>query len=190
VIYTKMSRIGLKEIILPETVQIKVSDGGTFNYKLVEVTGPKGSLNESVRRGIEIKVEDGKVNIERKSEDKQSKSNHGLYRSLINNMVIGVTEGYSKELEIVGIGYRAENQGINVVFSLGYSHKITLTPPEGIIVTVTEQTRVKVEGMNKQLVGEVAAKIRAYKKPEPYKGKGVRYVGENVRRKSAKNVGS
>lgn len=183
-----MSRIGKQPITIPEGVTVNVKDGGKFNYLEVEVTGPKGTLSESLRRGVTVEVKDGEVIVERKNESKQLKSNHGLYRSLIQNMVTGVTEGYSKELEIVGIGYRAELQGEKVVFSLGYSHKIELLPPEGIIISVDEQTKIKVEGASKQKVGEIASKIRSYRKPEPYKGKGVKYVDEVIKRKSAKTV--
>ena len=185
-----MSRIGNSQIIIPEGVTVTVNDGGNFHYKEVVVVGPKGELRESIRRGINVKIEDNIITVTRENEAKQTKSYHGLYRSLINNMVVGVTEGYSKELEIVGIGYRAEQQGNSIVFSLGYSHKITLTPPEGVVVTIDEQTKIKVEGANKQKVGETAAKIRSYRKPEPYKGKGVKYKEEVIKRKSAKNVGA
>lgn len=183
-----MSRIGYQTIEVPTGVTVEVKDGGKFNFKEVVVTGPKGTLSEPVRRSVTISVDENVVNLERDNNAKQTKSYHGLYRSLINNMVIGVTEGFSKDLEIVGIGYRAEQQGNNVVFSVGLSHKITLTPPEGIIVTVEEQTKVKVTGADKQLVGEIAAKIRAFRKPEPYKGKGIRYADEVIKKKSAKTV--
>ena len=183
-----MSRIGYQTIEIPEGVTVTVRDGGRFHFKEVEVTGPKGSLSEPMRRGVTVKVEGNKVELERDNDAKQTKSYHGLYRSLINNMIKGVTEGFSRDLEIVGIGYRAEQQGNNVVFSVGLSHKITLTPPEGIIVTVDEQTKVKVAGASKQKVGEIAAKIRAFRKPEPYKGKGIKYADEQIKRKSAKTV--
>lgn len=185
-----MSRIGKAEIQLPEGVTVEVKDGGKFYYKEVNVTGPNGTLTESIRRGVSIQVQDGKVNVSRDNESKQNKAYHGLYRALINNMVEGVTKGYSKELSIVGIGYRAEAQGEKVVFSLGYSHKIEFIPPVGITIQIEDQTKVKVSGANKQLVGEVAAKIREFNPPEPYKGKGVRYKDENVRRKSAKSAGA
>lgn len=184
-----MSRIGNLEIQIPEGVTVEVKDGGTFFYKEVTVTGPKGTLTESIRRGVTITVEDSIVKVKRDSESKQNKSYHGLYRALIQNMITGVTEGYSKDLSIVGIGYRAEQQGDKVVFSVGYSHKIEYFPPEGITIDIEDQTNVKVSGANKQLVGEVAAKIRGFNPPEPYKGKGVRYKNENVRRKSAKSTG-
>jgi large subunit ribosomal protein L6 len=183
-----MSRIGYKEIKIPAGTTVEVLDGGEFAYKLVKVTGPKGSLEVSLRRGVEPKVEGDTMTFERHNESKQVKSYHGLYRSLVNNMITGVTEGYTKRLEIVGIGYRAEQQGTKVVFSIGYSHKIELEPPVGIEVKIEEQTKITVTGADKQLVGEVAAKIRSFRKPEPYKGKGIRYADEVVKRKSAKNI--
>lgn len=185
-----MSRIGKLSIQIPQGVTVEVKNGGKFAYKEISVTGPKGTLSEPIQRGVSVKVEGDQVIVERDSDSKQNRSYHGLYRSLINNMVVGVTEGFKRELEIVGIGYRAELSGNAVVFSLGYSHKITYNPPAGINVSVAEQTKVTVEGANKQLVGEVAAKIRQFRKPEPYKGKGVRYKGEVVRRKSAKSAGA
>lgn len=187
-INTKMSRIGYKEITIPQGVTVDILDGGDFGYKEVVVTGPKGSLKQSVKQGIILQVENGILKFERKDEAKQTKSYHGLYRSLVNNMIEGVTKGFSRELEIVGIGYRAEQRGNEVVFSLGYSHQIHYVPPAGIVVTAIDQTNVKIEGYDKQLVGEVAAKIRAFRKPEPYKGKGVRYKNEEVKRKSSKSA--
>ncbi|GIW58810.1 MAG: 50S ribosomal protein L6 [Candidatus Dojkabacteria bacterium] len=183
-----MSRIGRLEIKVPDGVTVTVRDGGRFHYKEVEITGPKGTLTESIRRGVDVIVEDNVVKVTRVNDSKQNKSFHGLYRSLISNMIHGVTEGYSKELTIVGIGYRAELQGNKVVFSLGFSHKIEYEPPQGVTIEVNDQTNVKVSGISKQLVGEVAAKIRSFRKPEPYKGKGIRYSDENVRRKSAKST--
>ncbi|BCX14267.1 MAG: 50S ribosomal protein L6 [Candidatus Dojkabacteria bacterium] len=183
-----MSRIGRLEIKVPDGVTVTVRDGGRFYYKEVEVTGPKGTLTESLRRGVNVVVEDNIVKVTRDNDTKQNKSFHGLYRSLIANMIQGVTEGYSKELTIVGIGYRAELQGNKVVFSLGFSHKIEYEPPQGVTVEINDQTNIKVSGISKQLVGEVAAKIRSFRKPEPYKGKGIRYSDENVRRKSAKST--
>lgn len=183
-----MSRVGYSEIKIPDSIEVIIENGGDFGSQKVTVKGPKGALEQSVRPSITVKSEDNVVTLERHNEQKQVKSYHGLYRSLINNMIIGVSEGFSKQLEIVGIGYRAEPQGNSIVFSVGLSHKITLTPPEGIVVTVEDQTKVKVEGIDKQLVGQVAAKIRSYRKPEPYKGKGIRYSDEQVRKKSAKSV--
>ncbi len=181
-----MSRIGNSPITVPNEVTVEITSGGKFGHQNVSVTGPKGTLSTPLRHGVNVKHEGETITLERSNETKTNKSLHGLYRSLLNNMVEGVTKGYSRELEIIGIGYRAESQGNNTVFSLGYSHPIVYTAPEGINISVEEQTKVKVEGANKQLVGEVAAKIRAFRKPEPYKGKGVRYKNEQVRRKSAK----
>lgn len=183
-----MSRIGLAPIEIPSDVKVTIEDGGNFGYKKVIVEGPKGKLEESLRRGVTVEITDSVINLSRESESKQNKAFHGLYRSLINNMVQGVKEGYSRELEIIGIGYRAEVQGNTVVFSLGYAHKINYDQPEGITITIEEQTKIKVEGADKQKVGEVASKIRAFRKPEPYKGKGIRYKDEQVKRKSAKSV--
>ncbi len=183
-----MSRIGNLPIQIPENVTIEIKDGGKFNHKEVTVTGPKGTLTLSLRKGVNLKKEDNEIIVSRESEAKQLKSFHGLYRSMIHNMVTGVVDGYKRELEIVGIGYRAEQQGDTTVFHVGYSHSIPYTPPEGITISVEDQTNVAVEGADKQLVGEVAAKIRAFRKPEPYKGKGIRYKGEQIRRKSAKSA--
>jgi large subunit ribosomal protein L6 len=182
-----MSRIGKKPIIIPSNVTVEITDGGRFGYKSVKVTGPKGSLEESFRQGITISLTDGILTLEKENESKSSRAYFGLYRTMIQNMVSGVTEGYVKELEIVGIGYRAEMQSVKLVMSLGYSHKINYEPPTGITITVADQVNVKVEGYNKQLVGEVAAKIRGFRMPEPYKGKGVRYKGEKIKRKSTKS---
>lgn len=183
-----MSRIGKSIIQLGKSVTVSVEEGGNFGFKVVTVKGPKGELKESIRHGVNVVIENDTVTVTRDNDTKQNKAYHGLYRSLIANMVSGVSEGFSKSLEIVGIGYRAELQGQNVVFSLGYSHKIVLTPPAGIVITVDEQTKVKVEGVDKQKVGEIAAKIRSFRSPEPYKGKGVRYVGEIVKKKSTKSA--
>lgn len=183
-----MSRIGKKEIQLPQGVEVKVVDGGEFGYKKVVVTGPKGTLEQSIQRGVDVIVEGTTVNVTRASDSKQDRAFHGLYRTLIHNMVEGVVTGYKKDLEIVGIGYRAEMQGKKLVLSVGYSHKINYEPPVGINITVTDQVNVSVDGADKQLVGEVAAKIRAFRKPEPYKGKGIRYKGEKIRKKSTKGA--
>lgn len=181
-----MSRIGKNPITIPNGVTVEVKNGGEFGHQEVVVTGPKGTLTRAIRKGVTVAVADGKVTLVRDSELKQIKSFHGLYRSLINNMIKGVTEGFKRELEIVGIGYRAEQQGDKIVFSLGYSHKIDYVPPMGIAINVADQTFVTVEGIDKQLVGEVAAKIRSFREPEPYKGKGVKYKEEQIRRKSVK----
>lgn len=183
-----MSRIGKKEIILPNGVSASIVDGGEFGYKKVMVKGPKGELDLSVQRGVTVEITDNQILVKRDDESKQNRSFHGLYRTLISNMVEGVVTGYRKDLEIVGIGYRAEMQGTNLILSVGYSHKINYQPPVGISIGVTDQVNISVEGANKQLVGEVAAKIRAFRKPEPYKGKGIRYKGEKIRRKSTKGA--
>ncbi|MDN6745540.1 MAG: 50S ribosomal protein L6, partial [Brevibacterium sp.] len=135
---------------------------------------------------ISVSLDDGVVTVSRPDEERESRSLHGLSRTMINNMIVGVTDGYSKSLEIVGTGYRVQAKGSNLEFALGYSHSITVEPPEGISFTVDGQTKLAVHGIDKQLVGETAANIRKLRKPEPYKGKGVRYVGENVRRKVGK----
>jgi large subunit ribosomal protein L6 len=182
-----MSRIGKLEITIPQGVTVEVKNGGSYGHQEVFVTGPKGSLSQSVRHGVNTVVEDGVVKMTPADESKQNNSFHGLYRTLINKMVIGVTEGYQKALEIVGIGYRAEVQGRKLVLSLGFSHKINYEPPVGVDVTVEDQTNVKVFGYDKQKVGEAAAKIRSFREPEPYKGKGIRYKGERVKKKSTKS---
>ena len=181
-----MSRIGKMPITIPQGVTVEINNGGNYGFKEVIVKGPKGELKESLKRGVDAKIEENTILVTRDSDSKQDRAFHGLFRTLINNMVDGVTKGYSKSLEIVGIGYRAEMQGANLILSVGYSHKINYEPPVGITITVQDQTNVTVNGANKQVVGEVASKIRGFRKPEPYKGKGVRYKGEVVRRKSTK----
>jgi large subunit ribosomal protein L6 len=183
-----MSRIGNAPITIPAGVTVELKDGGNFHYLEVIVNGPKGTLSESVRRPITLEVKDGEVLVSRPNNEKQNRSYHGLYRSLIANMVQGVTEGYKRELEIIGIGYRAEQQGEQVVFSLGYAHKINLVPPAGVTITIQDQTKIAVEGVDKQKVGQTAAKIRSFRPPEPYKGKGIRYSDEQVHRKSVKQA--
>ena len=176
-----MSRIGKKPIDLPQGVEIKVDD-----KNVVIVKGPMGTLSQQISKEIMIEVEGNVINISRPSDLKKHKSLHGLSRSLVANMVEGVTKGYEKKLEIVGVGYRANKQGNRVVLSLGFSHPVELTEPEGITLEVPTQTEIIVKGIDKQQVGNYAAKIRAYRKPEPYKGKGVRYAGEIIRRKEGK----
>lgn len=175
-----MSRIGFKPINIPAGVEIKCDDG------LVEVKGPKGTLTQEIKSGFNLNIEDGVVNLERPSEDKETKSLHGLYRTLIDNMVIGVTEGYSKTLKIEGTGYRVSKQGKKLNLNLGFSHPVVLEDPEGITTEAPDDRTIKVSGINKEHVGNYAANIRAWRKPEPYKGKGVRYEGEYVRRKVGK----
>ncbi len=175
-----MSRIGKQPITIPAGVDIKI-DGQS-----VEVKGPKGNLSLTVAAPITAKVEDDRVVVERPNDESSNRALHGLSRTLINNMVVGVTEGYSKGLEIVGTGYRATAKGKAIEFALGYSHTITVEPPEGIEFKLESPTKLTVVGIDKQLVGETAANIRKLKKPEPYKGKGIRYTGEVVRRKVGK----
>jgi large subunit ribosomal protein L6 len=176
-----MSRIGLKPIDLPTGIEINVSENN-----LVEVKGPKGQLTEQINPELGINIEDGVLTVERPTESKKHKSLHGLSRTLISNMIVGVTEGYSKTLEIEGTGYRAAKTGNKLNLTLGYSHPIELEDPQGIEVEVPAANRIVVKGINKQQVGNYAAVIRDYRKPEPYKGKGVRYAGEFVRRKVGK----
>lgn len=176
-----MSRIGLKPIDIPSGVEVKIGDNN-----LVEVKGPKGSLKEQLNPNMEIKIEDNKVLVNRPNDTKKYKSLHGLTRTLISNMIEGVTKGYSKKLEIVGTGYRAQKQGNKVVLNLGYSHPIELEEPKGIQVEVPAANQIVVNGIDKQLVGNFAAKIRDLRKPEPYKGKGIKYADEVIRRKAGK----
>jgi large subunit ribosomal protein L6 len=176
-----MSRIGRMPVVVPSGVEVAI-DGS-----LVTVKGPKGTLTHSVVSPITVAKEDGVLNVTRPDDERESRARHGLTRTLINNMVVGVTEGYEKKLEIQGVGYRVLSKGpTQLEFQLGYSHTITFNAPEGITFTVEGPTRLGVAGIDKQLVGEVAANIRKLRKPEPYKGKGVRYAGEHVRRKVGK----
>ena len=175
-----MSRIGKMPIDIPKGVNIDIKDN------LVTVKGPKGTLSQELTGGIAIKIEDGKIKVTRPSESKEHRSLHGLYRSLINNMVEGVTKGFQKDLEIEGVGYRAEMSGTSITLRLGHSHPIKVDPPEGITLEVPSPTAITVKGIDKHLVGQVAANIRRLREPEPYKGKGVRYKGEHIRRKAGK----
>ncbi|MEN2283819.1 50S ribosomal protein L6 [Algoriphagus sp. SE2] len=183
-----MSRIGKKPINLPAGVTVDVSAHG-----LVTVKGPKGTLTQDVNPDIEVKVEDNEVVVSRPTDSKRHKSIHGLYRSLINNMVIGVSEGYKKDLELVGVGYKATNQGQVLELSLGYSHNIFFALPSEVAVkTETPKGKnpiITLEAIDKELIGQVAAKIKGLRKVEPYKGKGVRFVGEQIRRKAGKTAG-
>ena len=176
-----MSRIGRLPITVPAGVTVTV-DGQAVNVK-----GPKGELSLTVKAPIEVALEDGTLTVTRPDDERASRSLHGLTRTLISNQIIGVTEGYSKGLEIVGTGYRVQTKGNSLEFALGYSHSITFDPPAGISFEVEGNTKVTVRGIDKQAVGEVAANIRKLRKPEPYKGKGVRYAGEVVRRKAGKS---
>jgi len=176
-----MSRIGKLPVPVPAGVDITI-DGAQ-----VTVKGPKGQLSHVVAEPITVEQGEGVLDVKRPDDERRSKALHGLSRTLINNMVVGVTEGYEKKLEIVGVGYRVLSKGpTQLEFQLGYSHSITFNAPEGITFTVESPTRLGVQGIDKQLVGEVAANIRKLRKPEPYKGKGVRYAGEHIRRKVGK----
>lgn len=182
-----MSRIGNKPIIVPEDVTVDISGDN-----LITVKGPKGELQQKVDGDIEVKLNDGELNLSRPTDQKRHKAMHGLYRSLVNNMVVGVKEGYKRELELVGVGYKASAQGNLLELSLGYSHSIFFAIPEELSVKAEtlkgKNPMVTLEGIDKQLVGQVAAKIKSLRKVEPYKGKGVRYVGEHVRRKAGKTA--
>ena len=175
-----MSRIGKKPIVLPQGVKLELKDG------VVSVKGPKGSLSRSLLEGIEVEVTDKVVNLKRASDDKRTRSYHGLMRTLVANMVDGVSKGFEKKLEIVGIGYRSELHGNKLVFFLGYSHPIDFPLPQGISAEVEKQTLVTIKGIDKELVGQISAKIRNLRKPDPYKGKGVKYAGEVLRKKAGK----
>jgi large subunit ribosomal protein L6 len=177
-----MSRIGKQPIAIPPKVKVEVKGQQVF------VEGPKGKLNWQLPRRTSLKVENGKVVVSRQGEDAQAKALHGLSRALVNNMVRGVTEGFVKKLEIQGVGFKAAVQGKAVNLSLGYSHPVNYPIPDQIKVTVEENTKLTIEGPDRQVVGQVAAEIRSFYPPEPYKGKGVRYVGEHVVRKEGKTV--
>ncbi len=180
-----MSRIGKKPVVISEGVTVELLD----DHKL-QVKGPKGILTEQFNPRIDIAIEDGTILVTRKSDEKQDRSLHGLTRSLIQNMVDGVTKGYAKELEINGVGYRAALQGKTLVLNVGFSHQINMDPPEGITIEVPAQNKIIIKGTNKQMVGEFAAKVRGKKPPEPYKGKGIKYVDEVIRRKEGKTGGA
>lgn len=176
-----MSRIGRKPITVPSGVEINVDE-----KNLVTVKGPKGTLTEQISQDLTITQEGEELTVTRPTDNKKHRSLHGLSRTLINNMILGVTEGYIKKLEVVGVGYRAQKQGKKLVLNLGFSHPVEMEDPEGLEIEVPTQTEILVKGINKQLVGNYAAKIRAWREPEPYKGKGIRYSGEYVRRKEGK----
>lgn len=175
-----MSRIGLQPIEIPEGVEVELKDS------VVTVKGKNGELTRTISPLINIEIEDNIINVVRKNEQKKSRMIHGTTRSLINNMIVGVTNGFSKKLKIVGVGYRAQLQGTKLVLSLGLSHPVEFETPEGLELEVPSNTEIIIKGANKEAVGELAANIRAIRSPEPYKGKGVRYDGEFVRRKEGK----
>ena len=178
-----MSRIGIRPIEIKEGIEITID-----NKNVVTVKGPKGTLSEMIPREMKVTQEDGSLLVSRPTDNKKHKSLHGLSRTLINNMVEGVTNGFEKKLELNGVGYRANLQGKKLVLSLGFSHLIEMDQPEGIEVLVPSQTEIIVKGANKQQVGNFAAKVRELRKPEPYKGKGIKYAGEYIRRKEGKTA--
>jgi len=175
-----MSRIGKSPITIPAGVEVSIAG------RTVSVKGPKGQLSREIPGEITVRKEENTLLVERPDDSRTNRSLHGLSRTLVSNMVIGVTDGFAKELEIVGVGYRAEAQGQNLRLALGFSHPVTVPAPDGITFEVPAQTKVIVKGIDKELVGQVAANIRSIRKPEPYKGKGVRYADERVLRKAGK----
>jgi large subunit ribosomal protein L6 len=175
-----MSRIGNAPIELPAGVEVDAKDG------VVAVKGPRGRLEERIDSRIALSVDDGVVTLSRADEERNTRALHGLSRALVYNMVTGVTEGYEKQLELIGVGYRAALNGSRLELQVGFSHPVVIDAPDGIEFEVPDNTRIVVRGIDKQQVGQVAANVRAVRKPEPYKGKGIRYVGERVRRKAGK----
>ncbi len=182
-----MSRIGLRVLEIPKDVKVEVSKGN-----MLTVSGPKGELNQQIDPDITVRIEDGAVSVERPTEQKRHKALHGLYNALIQNMLTGSSEGFKRELELVGVGYRVNNTGNLLELTVGYSHPIMFYVPDELNVqTITEKgknPRIILEGSNLELLGMIASKIRSFRKPEPYKGKGIRYVGEYVRRKAGKTA--
>ena len=176
-----MSRIGKKPVLVPSSAKVSI-DGST-----ITVTGPKGTLSRVVHPDIAVAMEGKEIHVTRPTDLKKHRALHGLTRALIQNMMVGVSEGYSRKLQIVGVGYRAELKGRAVLLYLGYSHPIVMLPPDGVKVTVeAKENRITIEGIDKEMVGQVAAKIRSFRPPEPYKGKGVRYAGEKITLKEGK----
>lgn len=179
-----MSRIGKLPIKIPKGVKITVDNNTVF------VEGPKGKLSENIHPNIKIEINNDELTVTRHSEVKYYRALHGLSRALIANMVTGVTKGFARELEIIGVGYRAEKAGKGVTFHLGYSHPITLVPPPEIKIDIEGANKIKVSGVSKQVVGQIASEIRSFRPPEPYKGKGVKYAEEQIRRKAGKTAGA
>lgn len=177
-----MSRVGKNPIEVPSGVQV------TFENGILSVKGPKGELSRPIHNEIAVAVEEGSITVTRPSDLKAHRSLHGTTRANIQNMVTGVTSGFTKGLELVGVGYRAELSGKNLILNIGYSHQVAFIPPEGITFEVTSATALNVSGIDKQLVGQIAAKIRRVRPPEPYKGKGIKYAGEYIRRKAGKTA--
>ena len=177
-----MSRIGKQPVVLLAGVTVRVADG------TVTLKGPKGELAQKIPETVSVAAEGSELSVVRKGDDKQSRADHGTVRALLQNMVVGVKDGYSRELEIQGVGFKASIAGKQLTMNVGYSHPVEYTVPEGVTVTVADGVQLKVGGIDKQMVGQVSARIRAFRPPEPYKGKGVRYKDERVRRKAGKTV--
>jgi large subunit ribosomal protein L6 len=177
-----MSRVGKLPIELPSGVEVNIADSK------ISVAGPKGTLERQLPDVIRVEQEGSRLLVKRQEDSRVAKAFHGLYRTLIANMVTGVTQGFSKDLELVGVGYRASKDGRDLVLNLGFSHPVRITPPDGIEINVTDPTKISVQGIDKELVGQVAANIRKLRKPEPYKGKGIVYKGEVIRRKAGKSA--
>lgn len=175
-----MSRVGRMPIVIPAGVKASVKD------RVIYIEGSLGKLTQPIHSNITVEIQDSKILVKRKGDSTFEKSLHGLHQRVINNMVIGVTSGFGKDLEIIGVGYKAKAEGKALLLQLGFSHPVKYTPPEGIKISVKDNTKINVSGVDKQMVGEAAAEIRRYYPPEPYKGKGIRYVGEYVRRKAGK----
>ena len=175
-----MSRIGRKPIAIPAGVEVKNDNG------LITVKGPKGTLTQKINPIISVEINGSEINVTRPNDDKEARSLHGLSRTLINNMVIGVTEGYKKELEVNGVGYRVQKQGKNLVMNLGFSHQVTVPEVDGITIDVPNPNQIVISGADKQQVGQFAAEVREKRPPEPYKGKGIKYADEHIRRKEGK----
>jgi large subunit ribosomal protein L6 len=179
-----MSKIGKLPVKVPSGVKVEVKD-----YR-INVTGPKGTLSQGIHKNVDVKMADGLITVTRQSDNRFDRSLHGLTRALIQNMVVGVTQGYERILEMVGVGYRAELNGKLLVLSLGYSHPIVMRPPDGVNIKVEQkESRITISGIDKQLVGMVASKIRSMRPPEPYKGKGIKYAEEIIHRKAGKTAG-
>jgi large subunit ribosomal protein L6 len=178
-----VSRVGKKPITIPKGVSVTKTDN------IIKVKGPKGELQTEIHRNIKIDIKDGELTVNRPNDLKQNKSLHGLSRALIQNMITGVTEQYKKTLEIVGVGYKAEQKGENILLNIGYSHPIYFMPPKGVTVQAPTPNQIVISGIDKQLVGMISSKIRSFRKPEPYKGKGIKYLNEQIIRKAGKTAG-
>lgn len=178
-----MSRIGKKSVVIPDGV--KITQEGNF----LKIKGPKGELEQQIHPNISVEIVENELNVTRPNDTKQNKSLHGLSRALVQNMVTGVTDTYKKTLDIVGVGYKAELKGKDLLLNIGYSHPIFLIPPEGVTLETPTPTQIIISGIDKQLVGLVSAKIRSFRKPEPYKGKGIKYSDEHIVRKAGKTAG-